>query len=98
MILKHHADATILWRHPSSLWAAIEDHRAMLETSGSLKTQRSEQSTRWMWALIEERLFRAFREHPDVASELGATVEAVRSGSLPPGAAATRLLGLFGSD
>ncbi|WP_145204317.1 methylmalonyl Co-A mutase-associated GTPase MeaB [Planctomycetes bacterium Poly30] len=79
------------------LWAAIGEHRAMLEASGSLGTQRAEQSTRWMWSLIEERLFRAFRENPAVAQELGATVDAVRAGSLPPGAAATRLLNLFGS-
>ncbi|MFT5733006.1 MAG: LAO/AO transport system kinase [Planctomycetota bacterium] len=78
------------------LWTAIGEHQAMLTSSGSLMKQRSEQATHWMWSLIEERLFRAFREDPSVASELDATVEAVREGSLAPGAAASRLLGLFG--
>lgn len=78
------------------LWTAIAEHRVMLMKSGSLEVQRAEQSTRWMWSMIEERLSRAFREHPAVATELDATVTAVRNGALPPGAGATRLLGLFG--
>lgn len=77
------------------LWSAIEDHREMLKGSGSLEAQRAEQATRWMWSLIEERLSRAFRDHPAVAAELPATVEAVRNGSMPPGAAATKLLDYF---
>ena len=79
------------------LWTGICEHRDMLVASGALMEQRAEQATRWMWSLVEERLLRAFHDHPGVATELDETVRAVRDGQLPPGAAATRLLGLFGS-
>ncbi len=78
------------------LWTAICEHRDALDASGSLAEQRAEQATRWMWSLVEERLLRAFHDHPKVAQKLDETVRAVREGKLPPGAAATRLLGLFG--
>lgn len=79
------------------LWSAIDEHRTMLKSSGTLEEQRAEQSTRWMWSLIEERLSRAFRAHPDVSGELDKTVQAVRNGDLPAAAAAQHLLGLFGT-
>ncbi len=79
------------------LWTAIGEHRAMLTSSGTLEEQRADQSTRWMWSLIEERLSRAFRDHPAVAAQLEETVQSVRAGDLPPGAAATALLQLFGT-
>ena len=79
------------------LWTVISEHGGMLKTSGALEEQRSEQATRWMWSLVEERLLRTFHDSPGVAAELDATVLAVRKGELPPGAAANRLLELFGA-
>ncbi|MEM9383317.1 MAG: methylmalonyl Co-A mutase-associated GTPase MeaB [Planctomycetota bacterium] len=77
------------------LWRAVREHRGTLEEGGVLGARRDEQSERWMWSLVEERLMGAFREHPEVRSTIEATAEAVRGGTLPPSTAAERLLGAF---
>ncbi|MEM6567484.1 MAG: methylmalonyl Co-A mutase-associated GTPase MeaB [Planctomycetota bacterium] len=77
------------------LWSTVGEHRRTLEDAGVLRARRDEQSERWMWSLVEERLMAAFRGHPEVRERLDATADAVRAGTLPPGAAAERLLGTF---
>ena len=48
-----------------------------------------------MWNALEERLMDAFRDHPEVASQLEAAQERVRGGEQTPEEAAEGLLGLF---
>ncbi len=77
------------------LWKAIREHRAALEGAGELETMRNDQRERWVWTLLEERLLSSFRAHAGVASALPGTLGDVRSGTLPPSAAADSLLRLF---
>jgi LAO/AO transport system kinase len=79
------------------LWSAVQEHRETLEAAGVLRERRNAQAERWMWSLVEERLFDSFREHPEVRALLDDTVAAVKDGSLPPGAAAERLLAAYRS-
>jgi len=45
----------------AALWAHILDHRQKLTASGELAARRGEQQVKWMWAMLEERLFAPLR-------------------------------------
>ncbi|HEY2512192.1 MAG TPA: methylmalonyl Co-A mutase-associated GTPase MeaB, partial [Polyangiaceae bacterium] len=79
-----------------ALWAAVEEHRALLASTGELATLRSGQQRSWMWSLITERLERAFRADPRVAARLPGIEADVVSGRTPAAAAADALLETFG--
>jgi LAO/AO transport system kinase len=78
------------------LWNNVREHRALLEASGHLVTRRNEQTRRWMWNMIEERLRRALREHPAVAAQTPEIERAVLAGDLTPTLGAQALLRAFG--
>src|ERR1700677_635318 len=40
-----------------ALWSHVLDHRRRLTSSGELTTRRGEQQVKWMWTMLEERLF-----------------------------------------
>jgi LAO/AO transport system kinase len=77
------------------LWAAIEDHHAVLSASGELATLRAEQQRTWMWSLIRERLELAFRSNPAVAAALPRLEAGVAAGQVTSTAAADELLATF---
>ena len=74
------------------IWAEIERHRDALGATGELHERRQEQQIRWMWSMVEDRLLDGLRSDPKVASLLPGLERAVRDGTLPPTAAAERLL------
>ncbi|MFO0599296.1 MAG: methylmalonyl Co-A mutase-associated GTPase MeaB [Myxococcaceae bacterium] len=78
------------------LWAVIEEHRAALEQSGALETQRAQQNLAWMWSMISERLEHAFRHHEKVSVQLEDFERQVLSGEISARSGADRLLALFG--
>lgn len=75
--------------------AAIEEHRALADEQGHLASQRQEQQQRWLWEEIGDELRAAFRAHPHVQQLLREVEGAVRSGALPAGEGARRLLEAF---
>lgn len=79
------------------LWGKIQQHRASLVEAGVLERRRGEQASRWMWSIIEERLMTGFRDHGEVRRLLEALEADVERGTLPPGAAADRLLRAYRS-
>ena len=64
------------------LWNKVLEHRAILESSGQLATQRNEQTRRWMWQMVEERALRALHAHPQVAAQAPEVERALREGTL----------------
>ena len=78
-----------------ALWDVIEEHRAMLETSGELGRLRAEQQHAWLWSLIGDRLDRTFREDPGVVGCLTGLEDDVRAGRVTPPAAADALFAAF---
>ncbi len=80
-----------------ALWAVVEEHRATLERSGELVRLRAEQQRAWMWALVHERLERAFRTHPGVVAVLDAIEADVIAGRRTAPGAAEALLERFGN-
>ncbi len=75
-----------------TLWEALCDHRATLESSGQLEVRRAGQRVRWMWRLVEEELQARLRRY---STDDPATLElerAVRAGRRLPTLAARELL------
>jgi LAO/AO transport system kinase len=78
------------------LWSIVEQHRAVLSSTGELAVLRSEQQRAWMWSLIVDRLERSFRAHPGVAARLAGVEADVIAGRTTPTAAAESLLAELG--
>jgi LAO/AO transport system kinase len=78
-----------------TVWARLVQHQDALAASGELDRRRREQQVRWTWAMVQDRLLTALREHP-VVRELAPELErAVLDGTLTPAVAAERILRAF---
>src|ERR1700684_4378794 len=73
------------------LWAKVLDHRQRLAASGELAVRRGEQQVKWMWAMLEERLFAPLRSDRTVKAELPKIEAAVSAGPLAPATAAEKI-------
>ncbi|MFW5876302.1 MAG: methylmalonyl Co-A mutase-associated GTPase MeaB [Myxococcota bacterium] len=78
------------------LWAQVEAHRQTLSASGALEAMRHRQKVKWMWRIVEDRLWSRLRAHPDVKAQLPSLEDDVRDGRLTPTVAAQRILDAFG--
>jgi len=77
------------------LWSQIRRHREVMTANGALEARRADQNTRWMWAMVRDRLETSFRTDPAVAALAPALEQSVRQGQTPASAAADRLLAAF---
>jgi LAO/AO transport system kinase len=80
------------------VWGAIEEHRALIESSGTLQRRRREQARAWMWKLIDEGVANAFRSQPGMGEAIAVEEEAVEAQKTTPSAAARTLLTRFLAD
>ena len=80
------------------IWQRIAHRVDRLREDGRLETKRRSQQLRWMWALIDEQLGQALREHPQVKSLVRQTEQQVQHGELPATAAADAVLHAFLSE
>ncbi len=78
------------------VWETIERRYARLSKSGELAERRRHQNLRWLWAIVEDRLRQAVRNHPAVQAVRDELQDEVLSGSLPAAVAARRILEAFG--
>ncbi|HKU37154.1 MAG TPA: methylmalonyl Co-A mutase-associated GTPase MeaB [Polyangiales bacterium] len=78
------------------LWAKIEEHRELFEHNGVLAQRRREQMRRWMWSMVDDRLLRAVRHHPEVAAQAPQLEAAVLEGKLTATLGAEAILKAFG--
>jgi len=77
------------------LWSQIRRHREVMTANGALVARRADQNTRWMWAMVRDRLETSFRTDPAVAALAPALEQSVRQGQTPASAAADQLLAAF---
>jgi LAO/AO transport system kinase len=77
------------------LWALIEEQRRTLVEAGIFEERRKEQLRSWMWSLVEDELWGAFRRDPEVQAKLQETEAAVTSARMTPSAGARALVGPF---
>jgi GTPase len=78
------------------LWAKILDHRARLTASGELALRRGEQQVKWMWTMLEERLFAPLRSDRKLKAELPRIEADVAAGRLAPAIAVETLADMLG--
>jgi LAO/AO transport system kinase len=79
----------------ADLWANILEHRERLTASGELATRRGEQQVKWMWTMLEERLFAPLRSDRTVKAELPKIEADVSAGRLAPAAAVEKIAGIL---
>jgi LAO/AO transport system kinase len=64
------------------LWETILDHRERMGRSGELAARRREQQVKWMWAMLEERMFLRLRSDPGLKTRLPKLEAAVADGRM----------------
>jgi len=78
-----------------TLWSKILDHREQLTRSGELAARRGEQQVKWMWAMLEERLFAPLRSDRTLKAALPRIEADVAAGRLAAAEAAERLAAML---
>ena len=78
------------------LWAKVLDHRSRLEATGELAAKRRAQDTKWMWALVHERLHERLTQDPSLRRRVPEIERAIAQGTLSPTAAAAEIVALLG--
>jgi LAO/AO transport system kinase len=66
------------------LWASVLDHRERMTKSGELETRRREQQVKWMWTMLEERMFARLRSDSALKTKLPRIEAAVAAGKMSP--------------
>ena len=82
----------------AQLWAHILDHREKLTASGELKTRRGEQQVKWMWTMLEERLFEPLRSDRALKAALPRIEADVAAGRLAPATAVEQVTAMLAKD
>jgi LAO/AO transport system kinase len=77
------------------LWSHVLDHRARLTASSELAARRGEQQVKWMWTMLEERLFEPLRSDRALKSGLPRIEADVAAGRLAAAEAAERLAAML---
>ncbi|WP_210485575.1 methylmalonyl Co-A mutase-associated GTPase MeaB [Microvirga antarctica] len=77
------------------LWDKILDHRSRLEATGELAEKRRGQDTKWMWALVHERLHDRLRQDAALRQRVPAIEAGIADGTLSPTAGADEIIGLL---
>jgi len=82
----------------AELWKQIIAHREKMMESGELASKRREQQVKWMWAMLEDRIYAQLRANPVLKSKLPAMEQAVAAGTLSPMVAVEDIVQAFGVD
>jgi LAO/AO transport system kinase len=79
----------------AGLWQHVLDHRDALTASGELARRRAEQQVKWMWSMLEERLFARLRAEPGNRAKVREIEAAVSGGKMTPALGAEALASLL---
>ena len=71
----------------AKLWDTVLDHRQCMTKTGELAARRREQQVKWMWAMLEDRLFARLRSDPAIKAKLPRIEAAVAAGRMTPAVA-----------
>ena len=78
------------------LWAKVLEHRKRLEATGELASKRRAQDSKWMWALVHERLHERLTHDAALRERVPEIEKAIANGVLSPNAGATEIVKLLG--
>ncbi len=79
-----------------ALWSHVLDHRNKFTASGELAARRGAQQVKWMWTMLEERLFAPLRSDRNLKAALQRIEAEVAAGRLAPAAAVDEIAGTLG--
>ena len=80
----------------AELWEQVIRHRDTMTASGELAARRREQQVKWMWDMLEERLFARLRGDPAVKAKVRQSEAAVADGRLAPTLAVEQIAAMLG--
>src|SRR5262249_31007218 len=80
----------------ASLWRHVLSHRDKLSASGELAARRGEQQVKWMWSMLEERLFASLRSARALKAALPRIEADVAAGRLAVNAAVEQIADMLG--
>ncbi len=80
----------------AELWAHVLSHRERLTASGEFAARRREQQVKWMWTMVEQRLFARLRSDAAIKAKLPQLEAAVSEGRLSPALAADKIAAALG--
>ncbi|MFG2833401.1 methylmalonyl Co-A mutase-associated GTPase MeaB [Streptomyces zaomyceticus] len=78
------------------VWGRLEQHRALLDSTGRLTAKRHDQQVDWTWGMVRDELLRRLHTDPAVRELAPGLEQRVRSGELTATLAAERILDAFG--
>ena len=78
------------------LWIKVLEHRKRLEATGELSAKRRAQDTKWMWALVHERLYERLHLDRALRQRVPEIEKAIADGALSPNAGASEIVKLLG--
>jgi LAO/AO transport system kinase len=79
----------------AELWDSILDHRQRMGKAGELDARRQEQQVKWMWAMLEERMFARLKSNPALKAKLPRIEAAVAAGRMSPALAVEEIASLL---
>ncbi len=80
----------------AELWAQVLAHGERMRSTGEHAARRREQQVKWMWTMLEERLFARLRSDPAARPKLKQIETAVAAGDLAPAVAVDQIARLIG--
>ncbi|WP_395365738.1 methylmalonyl Co-A mutase-associated GTPase MeaB [Streptomyces sp. YH02] len=78
------------------VWGRLEQHRALLDSTGRLTAKRHDQQVDWTWTMVQDELLRRLHSDPAVQGLAPELEQRVRAGGLTATLAAERILDAFG--
>jgi LAO/AO transport system kinase len=80
----------------ADLWGTILDHRERMVAGGELDARRREQQVKWMWAMLEDRVFARLKSDPALKAKLPRIEAAVAEGRMSPAVAVDEIAAALG--
>src|SRR5882724_6011814 len=80
----------------AELWSSVLDHRERMTAAGELAARRRAQQVKWMWAMLEERVFARLRSDPALKAKLPRIEAAVAEGCMTPALAVDEIASALG--
>jgi LAO/AO transport system kinase len=80
----------------AQLWTSILDHRQRMTTTGELAARRREQQVKWMWAMLEDRVFARLKSDAALKAKLPKLETAVAEGRMSPAVAVDQIAAALG--
>ena len=82
----------------AEVWENVLDHRKRMLESGEFAARRREQQVRWMWAMLEERMFERLRTDSALKTKLPKLEGAVAAGRISAAIAVEEIAALLGFE